>query len=406
MAHSPRFLIHRRWTKDHRTDTLCRMKRHVALLVETSSSYGRGLLSGIVRFMRMHDEWSVFFEQRDLTKEPPSWLAGWNGDGIISRTTTPQLIESVTETGVPLVELTDRQGDSTLPHVRSDDSAIGLLAAEHLLERGFLRFAFCGFSGEAWSARRQHAFAEAVGQAGRTCEIYNSPWYGPAVRSWEDEQHRLTEWVGQFPRPVGIMACNDVRGQHVLDACSKAGLAVPEDVAVIGVDNDELLCRICSPPLSSVIPNAERVGYRAAEFLSELMRGNTRVEYNQAIAPIGVAIRLSTDVVAIDDPETAAALHFIRQHACRGIHVDDVTRTVAISRSTLERQLRRYLGRTPQQEIRIVQIKKVRELLATTDLSLERIALLCGFPHPEYMHVVFKRLTGMTPGEYRRQAQP
>ena len=379
------------------------MKRHVALIIETSSGYGRELLTGVARFMRMHDDWSVFLEQRDLTKKPPSWLANWNGDGIISRATTSGLVETVTATGVPLVELTDRREGRDLPNVRSDDSAIGQLAAEHLLDRGFQQFGFCGFSGEAWSQRRQESFANTVQQKGHPFAFYNSSWHGPTVRAWEDEQLRLGAWIKQFSRPFAIMACNDVRGQHVLDACSKCCLAVPEDVAVIGVDNDELLCRICAPPLSSVIPNAQEVGFRGAELLAQLMLGKQVDEQAILIQPIGVATRQSTDVVAIDDQDIAAAVHFIRQHACQGISVDEVTRNVRVSRSTLERQLRRYLGRTPQQEIRYVQVNKVRDLLATTDLSAERIAVLCGFEHPEYMHVVFKRIAGLTPGEYRRQ---
>jgi LacI family transcriptional regulator len=383
------------------------MKRHVALIVETSSVYGRDLLSGIVRFMRMHDEWSVFLEQRDLWKQPPSWLNNWRGDGIISRATTPKLLDAIAKTGVPLVEVTDRRGDSQQPQVRSDDAAIGRLGVEHLIERGFERFGFCGFKGEAWSNRRREAFVAAVSTRSQTpCSEFHSPWHGPAVQAWEAEQKSIVAWLQEFEPPFAVMACNDVRGQHVLEACSKLDLAVPEQVAVVGVDNDELLCRVCSPPLSSVIPNAEMVGFRAAEVLARLMNGDVVAQRMQVIPPLGVATRQSTDVVAIEDREIAAALHYIREHACRGLTVSEVVRNNAISRSTLERQVRKYLGRTPQEEIRHVQIKRARELLLTTDLPAERIATLCGFEHPEYLFVVFKRVTGMTTTEFRKQAKP
>ena len=177
------------------------MKRHVALIIETSSIYGRGLLDGILRYMRMHDEWSVFLEQRDLTRKPPSWLATWQGDGIISRATTPQLIDAVHSSGVPLVELTDRHGDPDLPCVRSDDSAIGSMAAEHLLERGFRRFGYCGFRNEAWSARRQEAFARRLAESGFSCDVYNSAWHGSAARAWFEEQTRLADWLSQRNPP-------------------------------------------------------------------------------------------------------------------------------------------------------------------------------------------------------------
>jgi len=377
----------------------------VALIVETSASYGRGLLQGILRYMRLHNEWSVFLEQRDLQAKPPSWLATWDGDGILSRATTPQLADAVIATGVPLVELTDRGCDYGFVSVRSNDRAIGRAAASHLLERGFQRFGFCGFTEEAWSDRRQAGFVEQLATAGFDCQIYRSPWHGATLRPWEDEKQRLALWLKQQERPLGIMACNDMRAQHVLNACAGQQLSVPEEVAVVGVDNDDLLCQMCSPPLSSVIPNAEGVGYCGAELLDALMRGET-VERDHLIEPLGIATRQSTDVVAIDDPEVAAALSFIRENACRGITVADVTRNVPVSRSTLERQLRKYLGRTPQQEIRYVQIKRIRELLATSDFTAERIATMCGFEHPEYMHVVFKRQMGMTPGDYRRTAKP
>lgn len=383
------------------------MKQNVALIVETSSVYGRDLLSGIVRYMRVHDEWSVFLEQRDLWKQPPSWLNDWHGDGIISRATTPKLLEAIARTKVPLVEVTDRRGDSPLPQIRSDDAAIGKLGAEHLIERGFHRFGFCGFKGEAWSKRREQAFVKTTNEKSQTtCLCFDSAWHGPAAKAWEAEQQSIIEWLQQFEPPFAVMACNDIRGQHVINACLKLGLAVPEQVAVLGVDNDELLCRISSPPMSSVVPNAQMVGYLAAETLAQLMAGQNVDEQTQLVNPLRVATRQSTDVVAIEDRDIAAALHYIRQHASRGLTVDEVVKNNSVSRSTLERQVRKYLGRTPQEEIRHVQVKRVRELLLTTDLSAEKIASLCGFGHPEYLHVVFKRITGMTTGEFRKQAHP
>ncbi|MCR9200586.1 MAG: DNA-binding transcriptional regulator [Planctomycetaceae bacterium] len=385
------------------------MKRQVALIIETSSIYGRNLLSGIVRYMRMHDEWSVYLEQRDLWKQPPTWLNNWPGDGIITRTTTPELLESTKRTGVSLVEVNDRRGESELIQVRSNDAAVGEMGAGHLMDRGFERFAYCGFTGEAWSMRRQEAFEKTVAtRPGATCEVFNSVWHGEGAQTWVEERQAIAEWLQQLTLPIAIMACSDVRAQHVIEACSQQGIAVPEQAAVLGVDNDDLLCRLCSPPLSSVIPNAELVGFRAAQELDRLMN-NRPPEHDgnvQEINPLGVATRHSTDVVAIEDRGIAAALQYIREHACRGLTVDEVVKQNSVSRSTLERQVRKHLGRTPQEEIRHVQIKRVRELLLATDLPAEGIAGLCGFDHPEYMHVVFKRIAGMTPGEFRRQAKP
>ena len=383
------------------------MKRHVALIIETSSNYGRDLLAGIVRYMRMHDRWSVFLEQRDLFKQPPRWLNKWQGDGIISRATTPRLLDAISDTGVPFVELTDRKGDVEFSQIRSDDAAIGKMGAEHLLERGFKRFGYCGFKGEAWSKRREESFVKTIDQkSSGSCSLYNSTWQGRGARNWEDEQRCIIEWLQTLTPPFAVMACNDIRGRQIIDACSELDLAVPEQVVVVGVDDDELLCRMCSPPLSSVIPNAQAVGFRAAEVLASLMDGKSPASEVQLIEPLGVATRQSTDAVAIDDPDIAAALRYIREYACRGITVAEVVRDNSVSRSTLERQVRKYLGRTPQEEIRFVQIKRARELLISTDLSAEQIAPLCGFEHPEYLHVVFKRVTGTTIGVFRKQAKP
>ena len=381
-------------------------KRRVALIIETSTIYGRDLLAGLVRYRRTHRDWSVFLEQRDLRTAPPSWLSNWKGHGIISRATTKALAEAVAATGVPLVELTDRGRDLGFNHVWSDDAQIAQLAVDHLVERGFRSLGFCGFESEAWSQRRQQAFVQGATARNATCQVFNSAWHGETARDWEEEKTHLKKWIRGLPKPAGIFACNDIRGQNVLEACAEANLTVPEQVAVIGVDNDEVLCQLCEPPLSSVIPNAELVGFRAAELLTMLMDKKQPPERETLISPLGIATRQSTDVVAIDDPEIAAALRYIREHACEGISVKDVLAKVPVSRTTLERQMRKYLNRSPQQQIRVVQVKHARELLAATDLSMEQIAHHCGFVHPEYMHVVFRRETKMTPGAYRRTAQP
>ncbi|MFN7293115.1 MAG: substrate-binding domain-containing protein [Pirellula sp.] len=385
-------------------ETIRKPRRRVVLLVETSTSYGRSLLSGIVRFVRMHDEWSLYLEQRDLTASPPSWLSDWRGDGIISRVTTPGLIETVAKTGVPVVDLTDRYCRSGLPLVRTDDQLVGRMAAEHLMERGFKRFGFVGFPHEAWSARRLNGFQNYLAEHGHTCSIHNSVWLDQHQSTWDTERDRLADWVRTLEMPCGIMACNDVCGHNVLAVCNQEGLAVPEETAVVGVDNDELLCRACDPALSSVMVNAEGVGYRAAELLATLMDGSIPKDSEQIIAPLGVSVRQSTDVVAIEDPTIATALQYIRQNACRGISVEDVLKNASLSRSSLERKVRKHLGRTPQEEIRHVQVKRAKELLTTTDLSAEKIASLCGFEHSEYMYVVFKRHVGMTPGEFRTRS--
>jgi LacI family transcriptional regulator len=379
---------------------------HVALMVETSLVYGRNLLRGIIRYQRSHEPWSVFFELRELGASPPAWLNAWRGDGIICRPTNPTLASLLRKKRIPVVDLNDMHDGLGLPRIESDHAAIGRLAAEHLMERGFRRFACGGFTGHAWSSKRRVGFEAALASAGEVVSAYESPWGGPTAHPWEQEQKRIGDWLRKLPRPVGVFACNDLRGQHVLDACQRVGLAVPEEVAVIGVDDDALVCELCNPPLSSIVPNAERIGYEAAELLDRLISGATTPTSEVLVAPLGVNARQSTDVLAIDDPHVAAAVRYIREHACDGATVNDVLARVPLSRTILERRFRKYLGRSPQAEIRFVQLKRAKQLLAETDLRLERVAELSGFAHPEYLSVMFKRETGQTPGRYRRQVQP
>jgi LacI family transcriptional regulator len=378
-------------------------RAHVALIVETSIHYGRQVLRGVTRYLRSHDAWSVFLEQRELWTSPPSWLRNWRGDGVICRKTTPELVRWLAKAKVPLIDLNDCVPPLGVPRIEGDHRAMGVLAADHLLERGFTRFAFCGFGDQTWSVDRREGFVRRLAERGMTCEIWESNWVGPRARAWEREQERIVQWLSSLRRPIALMACNDQRGQHVLDACQRIDLAVPEEVAVIGVDDDAVLFNLCHPPLSSVLPTAERVGYEAAALLDRIMRGERPPETSTLIEPLGVIARQSSDVLAIDDAGVASVVRFIRERACQGCSMKDVERFSPMSRSLLERQFRKYLGRSPQAEIRAVQLKRVKQLLAESELPLDRIAALAGYAHPEYMSVVFKRETGVTPGEYRRK---
>ena len=377
------------------------MRRQVLLIVETAYAYGRAVLRGINGYLVAHESWSVSLDLRGLMMHPPSWLDAWSGDGVISRSSDPGMAELVRRRGLPAIDLTDVRGDLGLPRIWTDHPAVGQVAAMHLLERGFTRFGFCGFTGHEWSALRRAGFLKATAGVDPHVSVFETPWDPRVTRPIDEGHSELCDWIAGLPKPVGIMASNDFRGQHVLDACRRLGLAVPEEVAVIGVDDDELLCRLCDPPLSSVVPDAERIGYEAAAALDALMRGESLGWEELVVPPSGVVTRQSTDVLAIDDPLVAAAVRLIRQRACSGLSVDDVLREIPLSRSVLERRFRKHLGRSPQAEIRQVRLKRVKQLLVESDLTLDRIAGLTGFEHPEYLSVVFRREAGETPGRYR-----
>lgn len=374
----------------------------VALLVETSNSYARGLLRGIVSYVREHRSWSLFLSEHNRGDKPPRWLTRWNGDGIIARIENTNIAEALRHLHVPIVDVSAARLIPSLPWFETDDGAIANLAAEHLLERGFKFFAYCGDSRFNWSNWRCEHFQNCIRRNERDCFIYN-PRYSPNAEEQIDE---IAAWIGKLPKPIGIMACYDLRGQQILNACRQIDIAVPDDVAVIGVDNDDLLCELSDPPLSSVIPNTHRTGYEAARLLDEMMRGKKVIAQTHLIPPVGVATRQSTDVLAIDDRNVARAVHYIRQHACTGITVQDVLKAVPQSRRLLESRFRKLIGRTPHEEILRVKLDRVKQFLTETDLSLEQIADRTGFSHVEYLTVAFKREVGMPPSKFRSVNRP
>lgn len=377
-------------------------RRQVAILIETSNAYARGLLQGVVHYIREHRPWSFHLMEQGRGDDPPPWLAGWKGDGIIARIETPRIARAVVRSGLPAVDLSAARLVPGLPWVETNDEEIARLAAEHLMERGFKRFAFCGDARFNWSLWRESHFAARLKAAGHTCEVYRPT---AAPREVAVEAQNLARWLRELPKPVGIMAGYDIRGQQVLDACRGAGLAVPDEVAVIGVDNDALLCELASPPLSSVIPNAHRAGYEAAALLDRLMAGKKVAATAHLITPLGIAERQSTDVLAVDDREVAGAVRYIREHACEGINVSDVLRAVPLSRRVLEQRFQRWLGCTPREEILHVRLGRVKQLLGETELPLYLVAERTGFEHVEYLSVVFKRETGQTPSAWREEAR-
>jgi LacI family transcriptional regulator len=380
----------------------------VAVWIETSRCYGRGLIRGVAAWVRQHGPWSIYFTPHGLREPVSKWLSHWRGDGILARIDDHKMARMFRARKVPLIDLRGRLLDVRLPIVGLDNRPVSQLAFEHLRDRGFRHYGFCGVRrGEHvhMDQRREffHAFVE---QAGFECDVYDARSTRTRQPDWEQEQKRLGQWLTSLPKPIGIMACNDDRGQQLLDACRRVGIAVPDQVAVIGVDNDEELCSLSTPALTSVEVNAERIGYGAAALLDEMMQGKRvgpRVEI--LFAPSHVVTRLSTDTLAVEDVALARALRFIRDHACNGIDVEDVVGASRTSRRYLERQMQSLLGRSPNQEILRVRIERAQALLLETDLALGVIARQTGFRSSKYFGDAFVRHLERPPGEFRRQAR-
>ncbi|MGD9635455.1 MAG: substrate-binding domain-containing protein [Pirellulales bacterium] len=378
----------------------------IALLIETSKSYGRGILRGIDRYVKEHVPWSLYLEPRALGTLPPPWLGRWKGDGIIARISDPKIAEIVLNVDLPTVNLSSAMPDLKFPCIESSPRTQARMAACHLLERGFQNFAFCGDGGQFnnWSLRVEGYFRAFLRHSGRSGMTIADRYLGKSRYDWDSEQDALAEWIARLPKPIGVLAINDPTGLRVLEACQRAGAMVPEQVGVIGLENDDLVCSMSDPPLSSLMLNSQQVGFQAAELLDNLMAGKPTPDRIISVEPIGIVTRQSTDIQAHPDEVVAKAIRFIRNRACEGINVEDVLQEVKVSRSSLDRRFKTALGRSPHEEIVRAQLKVAMKLLAETELNLLDIAIKTGYNHPEYMGVVFRRELGITPGEYRRQA--
>jgi len=276
-----------------------------------------------------------------------------------------------------------------------------------LMDRGFRQFAYCGDPRFKWSILRQRYFETRVQQAGYTCHIYDAAHDADDEddTSWNREKQRLATWLGQLPRPVGVMACYDIQAQKLLEVCREIDSAIPEEVAVVGVDNDDLLCSLANPPLSSVICNTHRTGYEAASLLDRMMDGEQVGSESILVEPLGIQTRQSSDILAIDDREIANAVRFIRENATSGINVADVLRQVPLSRRVFESRFRKLMGRSPHEEISRLRIDHIKQLLAETELPMAEIADRAGYQHDEYMSVAFKKAVGMPPSHYRARVK-
>ena len=378
----------------------------VALLVETSRGFGRELLHGIARYARLHGPWSFHITPGDYEQAVPK-MKQWGGTGIIARIPNERVAKAVIEAGVPTIALglSDEQLQPDNPlagisELSSDATQVAKLAAEHLLERQFRHFAYVGLEDRAWSQRRERAFRARLQQAGFEPHVYRQPGK-VRDRVWEKEQEILAHWIQSLPTPLGLFACNDDRGREVLETCRLIGLHVPEDIAVLGVDNDEVFCELSNPPLSSVALNAETAGYRAAELLDGLMSGRIRKPRRIIVEAVGVVTRRSTEVIAVKDSDMAAALQFIRREQGKGISVNRVAEEVAMSRRSLEKRFRDTIGRTILEEIQLVRLERAKRLLLETTYPVSKVAELSGFGSTGYFIQFFQKRVGKTPRKYR-----
>ncbi len=379
------------------------MKR-VAILVETTRSYTRDLLAGVSRYLKQYGSWSTFLELRAFESSPPPWLRNWDGDGILTRTHSPEMAKAIAAVGVPTIELRSTNYNRGMPFAGMDNAIIGQMVAEHFLDRGYRRFAVYALDTESFFRERVRNFVTRVEQAGKNCTLLLARSEA-SPQDWEAHQAELMNWLISLEKPVGIFGANDQLAVRLLDACRRAAIPVPDQVAVVGCENEETLCEFASPTLTSVKFDGLTVGYRAAEMLDQLMRGEEVDRSPVLIPPKGIEVRASSDEFVIEDPIVLRAVHLIRERAFTGISVGEICRLVGVSRSTLERRMKSNLQRGTKEELLQVQFREVNRLLQNSDLTIEVIAEETGFTHPHYLQTTYRERFGMTPGSYRNQSR-
>ena len=353
------------------------------------------VMLGVVNFKRGASHWQlVGSPEHPMTNESELDLTAI--DGVIGFFHRCHWCDSLKAAGVAAVNISSHVEDLRLPRVGSDEEMIGRVGAEHLLACGFVDFGFFHV-GRGWNAQRRLAgFGTVIeSQSGRTCHVF------PAEEAITDLPAAVDNWLQALPKPLAVMAATDFRGRQLIERALALGFRVPDDVAVLGVNNDSWLTELATVSMSSIELNGEEIGYQAAKMLDGLMGGEMCQE-PLWIPPVGVVVRQSTDILIADDPIVGPALRYIRDHCHEGIRVEDVVQAVAVSRRTLEAHLKRAVGYTPQTAIYRAQINRARKMLVQTDATMYQIAMECGFDRESRFFLVFKRETGMPPGQYRR----
>ncbi len=381
--------------------------KRVSVLVYTETVFGREVHAGIQDYrheISRQQNWHLI-ERLLVEVKPEQRVRIDRPDGIIAQVFDVDLARRIDEVGIPWVNIGDRIPELEVPLITTNDHEVGRAAAEYLAQSGVRQFGFVS-NGWAYAKLRYEAFSAYMQGLGLVCEYIEAE----PIASWnatpeqmEHANERVSGWLVSQPKPLGVFCCNDYFARAVNDLCARAGLDVPQQVMILGVDNDDLMCGSMQPSMSSIQLNAEHIGYRAAATLDRLMKGENSLPMVDAVDPIGIVPRMSTELVAIDDEIVRNALLFIQENACAPINVDDVAKRVGISRRLLELRFNKALNKSPAHEIRRQRLERAMELLRDTDWPVGRIAKVAGFNSPGRFATAFRKKVGITPLAYRKQ---
>lgn len=375
----------------------------IALLIDTSTTWGSGLIEGIIDYAKSRDKnWLFSFEPRGKYDDM-QLPKGWQGDGVIARVTTAELAEQIITRKIPAVNVSwFRYGTNLIPTCTCNEEKAAELAVQYFLGNGYRQFAYCRSTlRPTYFDRLGAEFERCLMNAGYRC------WSFEPDRSFDDLDSEgqlalLGQWLESLPRPTALLSFDSIQGRMITEACHQQGISVPDDIAVLGGEHDELCSRVSRPPLSGIDQAPQFVGFHAAEMLDMQLSHKVERVRDQRLPPARIITRQSTDKIAIDDEMLAEAIRFIHTHYAERLKISDILAEIPLSRRAMEIGFRKYLGRTPRDEIRRVRLHKSLELLCDTDWSVTRIAQECGFDPPELYTRAFRREFKATPTQYRR----
>jgi LacI family transcriptional regulator len=380
-----------------------RMRRLV--IIGAESHWIRQLVKGILTYCRVHGSWEFHIEADSrprAVQRTREAIRQWKADGIIARIQSPAMERLIKDSGLPAVNVSNvRRSD--LPTVISDNLAIGRMGARYFLDNRFQNLAFCARTAQLFAQQRCDGFVREVTKAGLRCEVFTHA--GDDQPEWMNTRRKLSSWLLSLKKPVGVMCVYDPCALDVAVACRRLDLRVPDDVAIVGVGNEESLCLMCSPPLSSLPTQPEKLGYEAVRLLDRMLHGAKPPSEPILVPGRRVVVRQSSDIIAIDDRETVAAVRFIRNHAHEPVTIKDMLRAVPVCRRTLEQRFVKFLGRTPQAEFIRVRLQRAQDLLENTDLPIKGVVEASGFRRLRTFAYFFRREMGLTPTQYRRNCR-
>ena len=381
--------------------------KRIALALPLGVPHLEEVVHGIRLFGQRHANWD-FVTSPETHSIPVSSLTGWDGDGVIAMVSAETDLKVVQKLHCPVVNLSGALANVALPRVRVDYERAGHLAAEHLLNRGFERFAFYGLKDTFFARSCLDGFRKRLQPHALDCSVYEDPSTSGVLRPWQHDNKTLENWLRSLKLPVGLMASHDPRAVMVVQACRRIGLRVPEDVAVIGFNNDIQSCEFCDPPLTSVARPGEKIGFEAAALLDRLLRGEAPPGHDILFPPEGVVERASTNTVAVGDNEQLAeAIRYIDLHLSKSISVDEILKHVDVSRRWLEMAFKKKLHTSPHVYICQARVKKARAMLAgPRKLRFKQVALECGFSNTRQMGLIFERHTGVSLRDYSARFHP